>query len=69
MSIYSTREAAKAVRKTKNLKGRLLCAVDLGPSAGPVMRTGHNKAHFNLVATAGFEILSRCALEEDVHGQ
>ena len=62
LSVFSSREDAIQRGKLANLRGQLLCAVQLGPGTGPIERTGAG-SHYTWWPLADFDVRPRCRVE------
>ena len=62
LSVFSRREDSQRALKLPALRGRLVCRVQLESGAGSIQQTGR-RSHHTWWPLAGFDILSRCAVE------
>ena len=62
LSVSTVRHDAERALKLPNLRGRLLCSVQLEPGAGHIQQT-FRPSHHTWWPLAEFNILARCAME------
>ena len=61
VSVFKERAAAEKMSKLRNLKGTMVCQVELNRGAGRIQRTG-SRSHYTWWPLAEFEILSNCVV-------
>ena len=61
VSVFKERAAAEKMSKLRNLKGTMVCQVELNKGAGRIQRTG-SRSHYTWWPLAEFEILSNCVV-------
>lgn len=62
LSVFTRNEDGRRALKLPNLRGRLLCSVDLSAGAGKIQQTGA-PSHHTWWPLAHFNILGRCRVQ------
>ena len=63
LSVFTARQDAVRASKLPSLRGRLLGRVQLEAGAGHIQQTGGRPSHHTWWPLAGFDVLTRCAVE------
>ena len=61
VSVFKECAAAEKMSKARNLRGTMVCRVELNRGAGRVQRTG-SRSHYTWWPLAEFDILSNCVV-------
>lgn len=61
VSVFKERAAAEKMSKARNLKGTMVCQVELDRGAGRIQRTG-SRSHYTWWPLANFDIRSNCVV-------
>lgn len=63
LSVYSDARGAKRAQRYPNLRGTMICQVELDRGAGFIQQTGRRRAHYTWWPLADFDILANSTVQ------